>query len=206
MKRGSLCAIGFYALSAVLVSACRGRDNDAAVIPHDVIAELIAMGAADQAIRQSFTPESFADTALLRGMTREDSVRTERLKAMIALYGWPDGDRAGREASQAAFLILQHSPSQTFQVEMLPVIEGLAGTGQVPGQDLALLTDRVLKQQGSPQRYGTQFDFVGDTLVLYEVEDKAALEERRERMGLPPMSVYVEVMSDLYHAPVVLAR
>ena len=90
-------------------------------------------------------------------MLRGDSVRTRRLRAIVEKYGWPDPSRAGGEAAQAAFLILQHSPEPQFQKDMLPVIEQHARQGAVPPSEAALLIDRVLMHDNLPQRYGTQF-------------------------------------------------
>ncbi len=162
--------------------------------------ELVAMGDSDQAVRRGLTAESFADTALMHRMARGDSARTVRLEEILRKWGWPDGSRAGQSAAYSAFLVLQHSPSDAFQQRMLPVLDTLAQVGEVSGQDLALLTDRVLEHRGLPQRYGTQFGFEDGSLVLYSLEDSSRVDARRAAVGLMPLARYMELARRMYHA------
>jgi hypothetical protein len=172
-------------------------------IPEEVREELVRLGIDDQEARQDLSPERMQDTAWARATLRGDSMRTARLRAIVAEYGWPYGSRAGREAADAAFLILQHSPAHDFQKEMLPTVEALAREGSIPSSDAALLIDRVLMHDGLPQRYGTQFELVEGRWVLHPVEDEEGLEERRRSMGLPGMEEYMRMMEAVYDAPVV---
>jgi hypothetical protein len=170
--------------------------------PEPVAAELIALGDDDQRVRQGMSAEAMQDPHFLQEMIRGDSARSLRLRAIVAEHGWPDAARAGDAAANAAFLILQHSPFDDFQQEMLPTLETLARDGELPAASVAMLTDRVLVQQGRPQRYGTQFEFVEGELRMNPVEDEAGLEERRRAMGLPPMSEYLRMLREFYDAPV----
>lgn len=69
--------------------------------------------------------------------------------------------------------------------------------------DVALLTDRVLRAQGKPQRYGTQFKPGADgSMVLEPTEDEAGLDARRRAVGLPSMAVYKRMLGEAYHTPV----
>ena len=83
---------------------------------------------------------------------------------------------------------------------MLPLLDTLAQVGEVSGQDLALLTDRVLKQQGLPQRYGSQFDFEDGAAILYPIRDSAGVDARRAAMGLMPLALYAGFLRQMYHA------
>lgn len=143
------------------------------------------------------------DTVFARSMLRGDSARTARLQAIVEEYGWPDSARAGPEAAQAAFLVLQHSPLHAFQKAMLPVLEGLVEQGAVPRADAAMLIDRVLMHEGQAQRYGTQFTMKEGRWVLHPVEDPAGLEERRKAVGLPTMEEYMRMMEEFTKTPVV---
>jgi len=198
--------------AACLAAGCsRGdtgetRESGAApllTIPDTVRQELVRLGKEDQAVREDLTPDVMQDTVFAKRMLHGDSARTTRLRALIDTYGWPDSARAGREAAQAAFLVLQHSPLHTFQKEMLPTIENLAKEGAVASDQAALLVDRVLLQEGRPQRYGTQFRLVDGRLVMDSVTDAAGLEERRKAMGLSSMDEYIRLLEEVYHAEVV---
>jgi len=174
--------------------------------PDAVRQDLVRMGTEDQEIRQGLSPDRMGDTAFAKSMLRGDSARTARLRAILDEHGWPDSVRAGGPAAQAAFLVLQHSPSRELQKTWLPTIERLARKGLVPADQAALLIDRVLVGDGLPQRFGTQFSMVDGRLVLDSVENEGSLEERRTSMGLPTMEEYMRLMEDLYHVPVVRHR
>ncbi len=167
-------------------------------LPSNVRAELAAMRAADQAARN---PDSLMDAAFLQRMVRGDSARTDRLEAIVSEWGWPTPTRAGVSAAEAAFLVLQHTDDDAFQRRMLPKLDTLAGVGELDGQDLAMLTDRVLKRQGLPQRYGTQFDMTDSGLVLYPIEDSAGVAARRDSVGLMPLPEYERMLGSFYHLP-----
>lgn len=190
----------------VLFSACDragpGRDGGPeATIPDSVRAELVAMGARDQAAREGLTPERLQDTLFLKEMLRGDSVRTRRLRSIVDRYGWPTEAGAGSEAADAAFLILQHSPEHEFQSSMLPTLEELTRDGEMPPSQVAMLVDRVLVQEGKPQRYGTQFSIEDGELVMDPVEDEEHLEERRRAMRLPPLEEYRRLLEEHYDTP-----
>lgn len=192
---------------AALLPGCTGEggssDAEADVaIPDSVRAALVGMGAEDQSIRQGLTPETMQDTVFLREMMRSDSARSLRLREIVDRYGWPDSTKVGPDAAQAAFLILQHSPLESFQKELLPTLEERARAGTMPRDEVAMLVDRVRMHDGTPQRYGTQFDMVDGRLVLYRVEDMAGLAERRRAMDLPPMEEYVRILEETYGMPV----
>jgi hypothetical protein len=183
-----------------------GRSSEAGretVIPDSVREELVRMGAEDQQIRQGLSPERMQDTVFAKAMLRGDSVRTARLLAIVEKYGWPDAARVGQEATGAAFLILQHSPADEFQQQMLPVLEELAARGEVPRSEAAMLVDRVLMRQDLPQRYGTQFKMFEGRWVLHPVEDEDHLEERRREMRLPSMEEYMALLEEHTNTPVV---
>ena len=73
-----------------------------------------------------------------------------RLKEIISEHGWPGQSMVGREAAIAAFLILQHASYET-QVEYLPLVQAAVEVGELEGQWLAMLRDRILVSEGKPQ-------------------------------------------------------
>jgi Family of unknown function (DUF6624) len=171
-------------------------------IPPALRAELATMDSTDQAARQSMTAASVTDTGFMHRLARGDSARTERLEAIVAPWGWPAPSRAGETAAAGAFLVLQHSPSARFQRRMLPILDSLARVGEASGQDVALLTDRVLKGQGKPQRYGSQFDIKDGQLILWPITDSASVDARRAALGLMPLAEYMKFLESMYHARV----
>jgi len=72
--------------------------------------------------------------------------------------------------------------------------------GEVSPTDLAMLEDRVRVGDGLPQRYGSQLrpGEDGRTLRFDPIEELPGLEERRARVGLPPLAVYICMMRGMY--------
>jgi hypothetical protein len=108
----------------------------------------------------------------------------------------------GASGARAAFLIVQHSPSNAFQREMLPLLSAAAENDEASPGDAAMLEDRVLTDEGKPQRYGTQFRIVAGELIPYPIEEPETLDERRARVGLMPMAEYVKLLEETYEGPV----
>lgn len=142
-----------------------------------------------------------ADWTSIVPVTREN---TEWLKQVIATQGWPGRRLVGEDGANAAWTIVQHSDADpVFQAQVLALMEAALARQDVAPDDVALLTDRVLRAQGKPQRYGTQFQTGADGYMsLQPTEDEAGLDARRLRMGLPPMDQYKKMLHDVYHKPV----
>ena len=157
---------------------------------------------ADQQLRARMSVDALADTALLRRMLQLDSLHTERLRGIVEAHGWPGKSTYGVDAAQAAFLIVQHSPSHAFQKEMLALLRAAVAAGEAKSSDAAMLTDRVRSHEGRPQLYGTQFSIREGRLVPHPIEDPARLDERRARVGLAPMAEYVAQLRETYRGPV----
>lgn len=178
-------------------------ESGAQVDPDSALrAELLAMGAEDQAVRAGMTPESIQDTVFMFRMIRTDSALTERLREIVATRGWPDVDHVGREAVHAAFLIVQHSADHAFLEELLPRIERDARTGALDPQDYAAMLDRVRTNRGEPQIYGTQYSLVDGRMVRDPVEDPANLDRRRAELGLVPIAEYERMLAEFYDAEI----
>lgn len=86
-----------------------------------------------------------------------DEVRTERLKQIIAEYGWPGFDLVGEDGEDAAWAIAQHSDlDPEFQSCALKYLRIAVDAGQGSPGNLAYLSDRIAVAAGEPQTYGTQ--------------------------------------------------
>ena len=165
-------------------------------------AELLAMGEEDQAVRQGLSPETFQDTAFMRRLMRTDSALSMRLREIIDQRGWPDAQRVGADAVDAAFLVVQHSPFPEFLIEVLPHVERDVRAGVLDAQSYAMMFDRVRVQSGRPQRYGTQYSLVDGAMVQDPVEDPANLDARRADLGLVPIAEYERLLSEHYSVEV----
>ena len=167
--------------------------------------ELIRRYAIDQQGRDSLAIALNAgDTAFAFRLMARDSASSTWLKGIVARYGWPGRSLVGDSAATAAFLILQHSPDNAWQGEMLPTLWRLADRGELQRSEVAMLEDRVRMHQGLPQRYGMSFSLKEGCLVADSIEDPAGMAARRREVGLPTMEEYMRVLGEVYKVKVVL--
>lgn len=161
-------------------------------------AELEAMREADQAIRvearatwEKHGPDAPEYAALRTRGRAQDARHVARLDEIVAVHGWPGRSLVGDAACGGAFLIVQHADLEV-QKRYLPLMREAHDAGELKGQDLALLEDRIFMQEGQPQRYGSQLTRGEDGKpTLWPIEDEAHLDERRAEMGLEPLADYL---------------
>jgi hypothetical protein len=119
--------------------------------------------------------------------------RVALLEQIVAEYGWPGISLVGEEGAAAAWLIAQHADFNVpFQRRCLALVEEAHARGEVTGMQLAYLTDRVLIAERKPQRYGTQ------GAPSYSAEEKARVEARRRKLGLPSMAEMARERARMY--------
>jgi hypothetical protein len=163
--------------------------------------ELLHMLEEDQAVRAPFTQGRQLTEAETRAMRERDEADTKRLTEILDEYGFPGVALVGINATRAFITMLVHSPSLELQKRALPFVERAARRREIPPDDFALLTDDVLAAEHKPQLYGTNFKFVGGKLALDTTEDPARLDERRRKLGLPPIAEYAKFLSEMYKRP-----
>jgi hypothetical protein len=177
---------------------CLGRSDSNDTQP-GLKAQLEQMGAADQEVRNKIAPflkegdlQSDEFAAAAQEMTKVDAENLTKLEKIIDQFGWPDVRVVGKDAGNAAFLILQHSPL-TAQQKLLPTFREAVASGKARPSDLAMLEDRVRTGEGKAQLYGTQISMGPDGKPrVSPIEDPQGLDARRAAAGLPPMDVYLE--------------
>lgn len=142
--------------------------------------------------KTSIWPHELSDELDVDKIDRDN---TAYMKTVIDKHGWPGKSMVGEEASQAAWLLVQHADlDPDFQAKCLDLIKEAFKKGDTTGQQVAYLTDRVLLKQGKKQLYGTQFIGMGSDVKPQPIEDEANLDARRAEMGLGPMAEYEKVM------------
>jgi hypothetical protein len=168
--------------------------------------ELLKMREKDQAARNRLSNEMLGDDEqqkLFEEMAANDAANRERLKQIIAENGFPTVSMVGQDGADTVFLIVQHADRDPeWQASILPVLEELSKKGEASKGSVAYLTDRVLRAQGKPQLYGTQYyqeEGPSGTpeYVPPVVEDPKNLDKRRQSMGLGKWSTYEEQMAKM---------
>lgn len=118
------------------------------------------------------------------------------LNAIIDDIGYPTMDKVGEEASESAWLVIQHSIGQPgFMKKCLALLEKLAAENKVYARNLAYLSDRIATFEDKPQLYGTQFDWDenGD-LSPNAYDDLEKVNERRKNIGFNTLEEQTEVI------------
>jgi hypothetical protein len=119
----------------------------------------------------------------------------DRIKRIIAQYGWPSISLVGKDGAAAAWLLVQHRDAdRPYQLQVLELMAPLVKQGEVSGANYAYLYDRTHR----PQRYGTQGRCVREGKGGWEpfvVEDLPNLDTRRREMGLGPIAGYADRFS-----------
>ncbi len=113
-----------------------------------------------------------------------------RIRALLETHGWPGRSLVGEDGCRADGFVVQHAildpELQRRGVELLT--EAVAKSEAEPFM-LALLTDRVLMQEGKPQIYGTQY--VGAEkggVEPWPIANPETVDERRHAVGLPSLA------------------
>jgi hypothetical protein len=127
-----------------------------------------------------------------RSVDAIDTANLAWLRRLISERGFPTAAQVGNEGVHLAWILLQHADQDPrLQSELLPVLQQRFSAGELPVNDLARITDRILVAGGKPQRYGTQFDWFSGEFKLPEPGRLAEIDAERGRVGLMPLADYV---------------
>lgn len=154
-------------------------------------AELLAMRAEDGRVREELIASGEMDGShYVPRMEEVHRRNAARLRELIAVYGWPGEDVAGKDGADAAWFIAQHSIGEPrFQRAALVRIQMCVAEGRTPAWHAAYLEDRIATQEGKPQRYGTQWmeDPVDGRIRPLQLADPERVNELRASVGLGPL-------------------
>ena len=168
--------------------------------------QLLARADTDQKARDAVVAVPQAKrAALMKQVAAVDRDNLAWLKQEIASHGFPTVDQVGEQGLASAFLLVQHADQDpAFQRASLAALSTPARRRAISGQEFALLTDRVLVNEGKPQRYGTQMHSDPahpGRFVMGALEDPAQLDARRAAVGMMPEADYQCVVRAVYHLP-----
>lgn len=155
-------------------------------------AELARRSANDQRVRVALIAAGDGNGAPGKEAAAVDSDNLRWLKAVVGKQGLPTVEQVGESGVRDAWLLVQHADSDpAFQASALEKSRPLLAAGEISRREFAMLTDRVLRNQGKRQRYGSQFSPAKDGILEPEpIEDMAHVEQRRAAMDLMPLPVY----------------
>jgi hypothetical protein len=150
----------------------------------DIAKDILAMAALDQIYRKQYLVDRQAGK-LPQWNHGMDKNHTKKLKQIVQQIGWPTISAVGKQASFAAWLLVQHADHDlVFQKSCLALMMALR-SNEIDPANIAYLTDRILVSEGKSQIYGTQFYYdQSQKLVLHLTEDRPNLNKRRASIGL----------------------
>ena len=151
-------------------------------------AELLAMKAEDLRVRDELAGDGSLFDGYHPRMEEVHRRNAARLREIIAECGWPGQSLVGQQATEAAWMIVQHDIGEPqFLRDMLDIFREEAARGELPAKWAALTEDRIRMYEGRPQLYATNMNWnERGELVIGEVEDPERLNQRRAAVGLPP--------------------
>lgn len=134
----------------------------------------------------------------------KDSVYNTHQVLLAAIFkrrGYPGYDAVGQAGAHQFWLMVQHCDQHPdFQRKVLEAMKVEVARHNADGKDFAYLTDRVELNTGKKQLYGTQVTYDLKICRAYPrpVADSVRLNERRKAVGMPPVEVYLNQMSELH--------
>ncbi|GAB3639384.1 DUF6624 domain-containing protein [Spirosoma arcticum] len=122
--------------------------------------KIIELQNADLALRDRLIQHGQLSEGYNEEMKELHNRNAKILNDIIDAIGYPTIDKVGKEANEAAWLIIQHSIGQPEFMKKCEDLLGIAVSENKAGKkNLAYLTDQIAVLEGKPQLYGTQFDW-----------------------------------------------
>lgn len=146
--------------------------------------ELIQLAENDLEVREKLSAEGKLADGYHPEMEKVHKANAKRLREIISEIGFPTIAKVGSKASDAAWLIIQHSIGEPeFMKEGYRMM--IENSDDINPKNKAYLYDRIQVFQGNPQKYGTQLMMNG---IPFPVEDIENLNRERKKVNLPLLS------------------
>ncbi|MBX2877768.1 MAG: hypothetical protein KTR30_36950 [Saprospiraceae bacterium] len=132
-----------------------------------------------------------------------DSLYEENKQLVLGILqkcGIPTKKEVGEQGMMGLFYTLQHMYQPRLRIMYYPVIKECVEKGDLKKRCLAMMEDRMMRDFGKKQLYGTQLvkKDTTDVWTLYKLRDPAQLNQRREAMGMKPIKSYLESLDVEY--------
>lgn len=166
------------------------------MIYKDVAERIIELKNADLEFRDKLIANGQLGEGYNQEMAKIHNKNAEVLNLIIDNIGYPTVDKVGEEASEAAWLVIQHSIGQPdFMKKSLKLLEVAVNENKASSIHLAYLTDRVAGFEGKPQLYGTQFDWDEDGKLSPKLfDDLTKVNQRRRSIGLNTLEEQTDII------------
>ncbi len=152
----------------------------------EIAKEIIDLQDADLELRSRLLKAGQMNDGYNPEMEKMHNRNADRLSKIIERIGYPTIDKVGKEASEAAWLVIQHSIGKPEFMRKCAILLGKAvNENNANPKHLAYLTDRIAVFEGRPQLYGTNFDYdENGELSPQPFDDIEKVNQKRKSIGL----------------------
>ncbi len=150
----------------------------------------------DETLRNELIRKGELSNGYNKEMEALHNSNAKELNQIINAFGYPTAEKVGKKASEAAWLIIQHSISQpNFMKKCLLLLEKAVGENKANPVNLAYLSDRIASFEGKKLLYGTQFDWdENGELSPKPYDDLKKVNHRRTSIGLNTLEEQIQIM------------
>jgi hypothetical protein len=158
--------------------------------------KIIELKEADLELRSQLMESGQLNEGYNDEMAALHNKNAEILDKIIDKIGYPTVKKVGKEANEAAWLIIQHSIGQpSFMKKCLKLLEEATFEDKTNKIYLAYLSDRIAVFENRVQLYGTQFDWDNNGLLSPNpFDDLEKVNQRRKSIGLNTLAEQTEII------------
>lgn len=175
----------------------RRRDSQRVLSRPELLRDLEQRFQTDQTARRKLIAGGYSKMDW-RAVSDIDVDNAKWLVSVLQKFGFPTAQDVGEYGLHLLWLLFHHADQfPRLQEVALPAFEERWKAGELPANDLARLTDRILVKHRKPQMYGTQHDWGAADLQGQKIDHLDEIELNRQRLGLMPLVDYGCMMHQL---------
>ncbi|MGD1890166.1 MAG: DUF6624 domain-containing protein [Cyclobacteriaceae bacterium] len=162
----------------------------------DIAERIIRLKNADLVLRERLVQNGQLGDGYNDEMAELHNQNAAILNEIIDTIGYPTVGKVGKEGSESAWLVIQHSIGQPyFMRKCAKLLEIAVSENKASPRNIAYLTDRIAAFEGRPQLFGTQFDWdQNGELSPKPFDDLFLVNHRRKSIGLNTLAEQTEEM------------
>ena len=147
--------------------------------------QILQMMHRDLKMREKLISEGKLSEGYHEDMRSIHTQNIEILEEIIGQIGYPNDAKVGKEASEAAWIVIQHAIEKpAFMKKCKELLRNEVDRKRADPKHLACLSDRITVLSGQPQEYGTQFDWNEEGVMAPEhMDDIEKVNRRRRELG-----------------------
>ncbi|PQJ33023.1 hypothetical protein BST92_14310 [Nonlabens arenilitoris] len=161
----------------------------------EIAHKVIQLKDADLALRDELIQKGQLSNGYDTAMEQLHIKNADQLDEIINLIGYPTIEKVGQEASEAAWLIIQHAISKPDFIKKCVQLLQHTDHNDTVKLNIDYLTDRIAVFEEKQQLYGTQFDWdENGELSPQAFDDLNKVNERRKALGLHALEEQTQII------------